>query len=323
MVRRSTWPMLSFDAIPRGLVMKRVLVTGGSGFIGRRVLARLAATGFEVHAVSRQPPRDRPETQWHELDLADHAAVNRLLSTLRPSHLLHLAWAATYGDYYHTAQNVLFLRDSLTLIDGFIRSGGQRIVGAGTSAEYDLQTGADFIEGETPLRPNGLYGLCKKALFEIIGEYSSRTQVEHAWGRVFFCYGPGEHASRLVPTVLRELETKRRISFPAGTTIRDYLHVDDVADAFATLVGSDATGAFNIGSGDPLSLKELVEALAERSGHAGAVDFGALPTPSYEPARVVADTTRIRTQLGWRPARSLGEGLSGTISWWRERWSTQ
>lgn len=302
--------------------MTRVLVTGGSGFIGRRVLARLAAAGFEVHAVSRQPPRDRPEAQWHELDLADHAAVNRLLSTLRPSHLLHLAWAATYGDYYHTPQNVLFLRDSLTLIDGFIRSGGQRVVGAGTSAEYDLEVGANYSEVATPLRPNGLYGLCKKALFEVIAQYAERSGVQHAWGRVFFCYGPGEHASRLVPTVLRELETGHRISFPAGMTIRDYLYVDDVADAFAALVRSTATGAFNVGSGDPISLRDFVSALADGSGHAGAVDFGTLPTPGYEPARVVAASEKIRSQLGWRPAHSLEQGLGETISWWRDRWRT-
>jgi nucleoside-diphosphate-sugar epimerase len=94
-----------------------------------------------------------------------------------------------------------------------------------------------------------------------------------------------------------------------------------VAEAFAEMVDSHCIGALNIGSGDPITLSDFVRKLAERSGHPDAVDFGALPTPAYEPPRVVADMTRSRRVLRWRPQLSLDEGIDESVRWWRDRWA--
>lgn len=301
---------------------KVALVTGASGFIGKHILGGLVTRGFEVHAVSRRAAPSDAAVHWHRCDLADHALVARLVDDVQPTHLLHLAWGTTHG-YYTSPENVGHLRDALHLLDRVVRAGGRRIVGAGTSAEYGIAGDDDLSAERTPLRPNGLYGVCKKALFEVGSAYASTTGIEHAWGRVFFAYGPGEDASRPLPALLRRLERGERVPFQRGDGLRDYVYVADVAEAFVRLLDSSLLGALNVGTGEAVSLREFVSQLAEAAGRPGLVDFGAVGTPAYEPRRVVADPRRLRDELGWRPSRQLRPGLEETVRWWRGVWSAE
>lgn len=300
------------------MTQRSVLVTGATGFIGQQVLPLLSAKGFDVHGVSRQAVNSGESVTWHELSMFDRHGTDDLLRQLRPTHLLHLAWI-TVDDYYSNAENVRWLEHSLALFSAFAESGGSRFVGAGTSAEYDLRESADLTEYGSPLAPNGLYGASKKALYEVTSRYAEQISLGHAWARIFFCYGPGEAAARPIPTLLRRLYRGERVAFQEGRSLRDYVHVGDVASALATLVDTDANGAFNVGSGTAISLRDFVSRLAAAAA-AGSVDFGAAPTPSYEPARVVANVTRL-TQLGWSPRHSLDDGIRRTVEWWCERFA--
>lgn len=294
----------------------RALVTGATGLIGRRVLPLLRDRGFEVHAIGRQGPvtvgRD---VTWYVADLADQAAVERAIAAAQPTHLLHLAWNIR-GDYWDSGENVRLLRDSFHLIDRFVESGGRRAVAAGTSAEYIFGGEADLSE-ESATRRDGLYAVCKNALREVAGLYCARRGVGFGWGRVFFCYGPGEDPSRDIPSLLAALERGERVPFEEGAGVRDYIYVDDVAEAFATLLSSDVNGVLNIGSGTGVTLRSFVTAVAEAAGRPGAVVFGARQTPSYQPERVVADIARIRAATGWHPRWSLKDGIRETVKVWQ------
>lgn len=297
--------------------MRRVLVTGASGFVGTQVLPLLVERGFEVHGISRSRTGASGGIAWHRGDLGDHAGMGRLVRELRPSHVLHLAWETSHGSYYTTPRNADWLRDSIALARTCVDAGVERIVAAGTGAEYDLHTGRAAVEDETPLKPNGLYPECKLRLHEAIVELARPSGVEVAWGRVFFCYGPGEHPARPIPKVIQDILAGGRVPFQAGKGIRDYLHVRDAADAFATLVDGRFQGAVNVGSGEGVPLRDLVARFAAAAGRPDAVDFGAVPTPSYEPAFVVADPRRMRERVGWRPRIGLDEGIRATVAWWR------
>src|SRR5579859_3854783 len=157
--------------------MKRVLLTGGTGFVGRSCLQELLARGFEVHALSRKPPRDGVGgIAWHTLDLFGGAAVVKLAERLRASHLLHLAWDTTHRLYWTSADNLRWVQASLDLLQAFVRHGGRRAVFAGTCAEYDWSYGY-CCERVTPLSPSTLYGSCKHALRLMVEAYAAQHDV--------------------------------------------------------------------------------------------------------------------------------------------------
>jgi nucleoside-diphosphate-sugar epimerase len=292
---------------------KRVLLTGASGFIGRHVIAPLAERGFEVHAVARNPPGWQG-CVWHAADLLQPDSVGPLVEEVRPTHLVHLAWYAEHGTFWEADENVDWLAASLRLIRSFHASGGRRAVVAGSCAEYDWS--GDCCTEQTALAPATLYGVSKNALRQAFEAYARASGLSHAWGRIFFTYGPGEPPTRVVASVARALVSGKSVACTAGTQVRDFLYVADVADAFAALTERAATGSFDIGSGQPLALRDLLLRLQDRAGAADLIEFGALPQRD-EPARIVADSGRLREHLGWRPGRSLDQGLDETLAWWR------
>ena len=124
--------------------MKKVLLTGASGFVGRHCLPALVARGYEVHAVSSSataPADTPPGVRWHQADLLDGAQVSALLAQVRPRHLLHSAWYAVPGKYWTAPENFRWVRASLHLLQTFAAHGGRRVVVVGSSAEYDWHYG--------------------------------------------------------------------------------------------------------------------------------------------------------------------------------------
>ena len=129
----------------------KVLVTGGTGFIGRHALAPLLAAGCEVHVIGRQPCVD-PGVTTHAGSLHDRSFVRDVLGSVRPSHLLHLAWYTEHGRFWSSPENLRWLATSLDLVQGFVEAGGRRVVIAGTCAEFSLTSGK-ISEDHTPAHP--------------------------------------------------------------------------------------------------------------------------------------------------------------------------
>jgi nucleoside-diphosphate-sugar epimerase len=294
-------------------VSGRVLVTGASGFIGRHALAPLRARGFEVHAVARAAGEE-PGVAWHAADLLDAASRDALVAEVEPTHLLHLAWYAEPGRFWTAPENLAWAEASLALYGAFAARGGRRAVLAGSCAEYDWSGGVCHEEA-TPLRPATLYGAAKHAVGSTVTAHGAEHGPSTAWGRVFFLYGPGEPAAKLVASVLRALLDGRRAPVTHGRQVRDFLHVADVAGAFAALVArDDVIGAVNVASGVPVSLRELLSIAEARLGTRGLVAYGEREAPPGEPPVIVADVTRLREEAGFTPAHTLESGLDDAIA---------
>ncbi|OQA51925.1 MAG: dTDP-glucose 4,6 dehydratase [Euryarchaeota archaeon ADurb.Bin294] len=301
--------------------MKTVLVTGATGFIGRHVLEPLVRKGFDVHCVYRTK---RPETifdggaaTWHQVDLLNGNEVKNLFDSFSPAYLLHLAWDVTPGSYLESVNNFSWLDFSLHLLREFAESGGTRAVCAGTCIEYDVRYGY-CIEYLTPTVPSTYYGICKHQLQSIGEKYADKMGFDFAWGRIFQPYGPYEYPARLVPSVIRSLLNDEPARCTHGNQVRDFLYVADVADAFVALLDSEVTGIVNIGSGEPVSIKELVMQIAHLLGKEDDILFGALPARENEPPFIVADTGRLKKEVQWHQRYPLEKGIMETVSWWKK-----
>ena len=298
----------------------RVLVTGAAGFIGRPCLPKLAALGYEVHAVSSRPRPDAGDgIHWHHVDLLAPDAVGELCAAVRADQLLHLAWVTTPGAYARDPMNLEWTAASLHLIRRFAEHGGTRVVVAGTCFEYSHRTDERLHETVSELIPETLYGTCKVALHAVVARYADEVGLSSAWGRLFFLYGPREHPNRLVSSVILALLEDRDADCTIGTQVRDFLHVDDVAGAFVALLRSGVMGPVNVASGQVTTVRDLVVEIGEQLDLPYRIRLGARPLPPSDPAQIVADVTRLRDEVGFAPTFELREGLADTIDWWRQR----
>ena len=293
-----------------------VFVTGASGFIGAHLTRALLAKGHEVGVLAR------PGNALHRLggvrrsirvmpgDLGDAEALRRGLSDFRPEGCIHLAWHAEPGAYLHAAENIHSLSASLTLFSELIRSGCRRIVGAGTCFEYD--TAAGCLTEDSPVRPQSLYAAAKLSCCLMGQQIAARAGVQFAWGRIFYPYGPQEDECRLPPAAIRALTLGTPFLTTAGEQVRDYIYVADVAEAFCVLLEKGAGGVFNVSSGRPVSVRQVVTTIATLIGRLELVQFGALPYRAWEPPMICGANTQLQN-LGWQPRYSLEEGMAETI----------
>lgn len=299
--------------------MKRVLVTGANGFIGRHSIEPLLSKGYDVHCVtSREPTKEESGVTWHQADLLSEGECACLFKEVRPSHLLHFAWYTKPGEYWVSEKNIDWVVASLHMLKNFKANGGERLTFAGTCAEYDWNYGF-CSENVTPSTPGTFYGTCKNDLRQISGSFCKQNGISFSWGRIFFLYGPYEHPSRLVSSMIISLLKGEEAKCSHGGQIRDFIYSEDVASAFAALLNSNTEGTVNIASGEPVAISTIVNLISSKIGRPDLVRFGAVPVPADDPPMIVADTRRLNDEVGWTPEFDLEKGLNKAIEWWKER----
>lgn len=296
--------------------MKRVLVTGGSGFIGRQVWGPLQHLGYEIHAVGRRRPKELPPgAEFHEIDLLDCSTHLPLVGRVRPTHLLHLAWYAEHGKYWNAPENLQWLEVTQSLVGACTTVDSRRFVVAGTCAEYDWRDGL-LVESQTPESPASLYGETKLAAFRKCCEVVTASGASIAWGRIFFPYGPEEFPRRLVPYVISQLLRGEPVHCLHSSQIRDFIYSLDVAGALVALLHSTVNGPVNIGSGNPITIGELALTIAVAIGRRDLLILDDVEEQENSAPTIVACVHRLRDEVFWQPAFTLEAGLNETIRWW-------
>lgn len=296
--------------------MKRVLLTGATGFVGRHCIAPLVDAGYEVHCVSRMPCPELGGT-WYGADLLEQVQIKSLLANVQPSHLLHLAWDVRPEIYWTSLGNYQWVSSSLELLQAFVENGGQRVCVAGTCAEYDWSAGL-CAEYQTPCVPTTAYGICKYALYTMLNSFGTQIPLSTVWARLFYIYGRFEKPGRLVPTAVRALLDNQPFLCTGGSRIRDFLYVEDAASALVALLDSSVTGAVNVASGVPVTLKEVVLTIGRQLDREQLIQFGALAESPDAPSEISAKIERLANEVGWTPRFSLETGIARSIDWWRQ-----
>lgn len=294
--------------------MKRLLVTGVTGFLGSHCLRLMLESGYdEVHAVSRSGSGpEAPTLTWHAADLRDAAAAVRLIEAVCPTHLFHAAWIATPGVYLTSPENIDWMQATVALVRAFAGQGGRRFVGVGTSAEY-AQCNAPCEEDGTLLSPEFVYGHTKVATWHAVQAIAETCKMQAVWGRLFLPYGPGDLPQRLIPATLAKLRAGEPMQLSSGRQQRDFVYAPDAAKMLVGLLNSTATGAFNIGSGVPRTVRSVIEALADRLNSRELLQFGVIPARAWEPPMLVANMGKLG-ELGLHAHTPMALALDGLIA---------
>lgn len=302
---------------------KRVVVTGGAGFLGSVVAAKLRARGCRQLFV----PRSR------EYDLVDGEAVRRLYRDAQPDLVLHLA-ARVGGIGANRDHPARFLYDNLMMgaqvIDEAYRSNVEKVVVVGTVCSYPKFTPVPFAESALwdgyPEETNAPYGLAKKMLLAQGQAYRQ----EYGFNVVHLLpanlYGPGDHfdlqTSHVIPAVIRKCveavarKAPRVTMWGTGAATREFLYVDDGAEGIVQAAERyDSPEPLNLGTGAEISIRGVVEKIAAITGFPGEIVWDA-SKPDGQPRRSL-DVSRAAQALGFRTQVSLDEGLARTVEWYR------
>lgn len=300
----------------------RVFVTGASGFIGSHVTRALIREGHTVLAlISRDNPKwrlqdvqDKFEILQGRLDATD--ILHEGIQKFQPDACIHLAWYAEPGKYLHSEKNIASLFESISLFKILKSAECQKIVMAGTCAEYDSDYG--YLYEETPTNPATLYAAAKLSCYLLCQQMARSSDINFAWGRIFFPYGPQENQGRLIPGSICSLLQNKRFHASSGEQLRDFIFIEDVADAFCQLLGTDSEGIFNISSGIPLTVRFLLESIENMIGTRDLIEYNSVQQRSWDPPFICGANGKLKT-LGWQTRYSLNQGLSKTIQYWKER----
>ena len=271
--------------------MTRVLITGASGFVGRQIIRSLDQEDIDLIPVVREGKKyefsnfknvhkvitskdifSEDESWWEEqcqgIDI-----------------VIHAAWYVEPGNYQESPKNIDCLIGSLKLARGAVKAGVNRFLGLGTCAEYDQSQGLLTID--TPLKPFTTYAAAKASLFVTLSQWLPNQGVNFAWVRLFYLYGEGEDQRRLVPYVRSQILQGDYVELTSGKQIRDFMDVTDVGKKIANISMSDQNGPINICSGIPITVRQLVEQIADEYGRKDLLRFNAREDNPFDPIRVI------------------------------------
>lgn len=282
--------------------MSGVLVTGAGGFVGANLVRRLLIDGRRVVALVR-PGSDPWRLEGLDADVVEADVRERVPGGF--GLVFHLA---AHGAYSWQDDDRTIFETNLFGTVNALRA-GKRVVVAGSSSEYGLKGHAP---GEDePLEPNSAYAAAKAAATAQALERGAVVL------RLYSAYGAWEEPNRLVPTLLARALQGELPPLVSPRIARDFVHVDDVCEAFVRAATAEPGRVYNVGSGRQTTVAEIVEAARRLLALEAEPQWGSMPDRAWDTETWVANPARIRNELGWEPRIGLEDGLRRTLDWLR------
>ena len=310
---------------------KRVLVTGAGGFIGSHLTRRLVAEGAEVHALSDMvssvyPTRLvdlRGKIIVHEGNVADRTAMEAIAKEVRPEIVFHLAAYTHVGKSWYRVDECVQsnIQGTVNLLLALEDTGYERFIYTGTSEIYgDIDVPFQEDAKVNPISP---YAVSKYAGERFCRMYQQGLGWPIVLVRPFNAYGPAQSPDRIIPETIVRAMRKQKLLLTTGRQTREFNFVEDIADGYVKLATTPGIEGelFNIGGGEEVTIRDVVEQIVDLLGHPIEPQFGALEHRPNEIWRMYCDSTRARERLGWAPQHTLREGLAKTIEWYEDELS--
>jgi nucleoside-diphosphate-sugar epimerase len=299
--------------------MNKILVTGGTGFVGARVVRQLVEQGREVAVLMRASSNSRRiddllgQCTVIRGDLAQIEAARAALTHFSPEAVVHLAWDGVKGADRNSAVQMDNVVASINLYQLTEQIGCRHFVGLGSQAEYGPLSGR--ISETAATRPTTAYGAAKLATGLVLERTALAAGRPFAWLRLFSSYGPDDDPSWLIPYLIRSLLAGEKPSLTKAEQIWDYMHVNDVAAGVVAALDAGACGLFNLGSGRARPLRDIISMIRDEIDPSLPLGFGDVP---YRPDQVMhleANITALTSVAPWKPQIDLEDGLTDLVRW--------
>ncbi|WP_285411719.1 NAD(P)-dependent oxidoreductase [Pseudomonas sp. lyk4-40-TSB-59a] len=279
----------------------KVLVTGATGFVGRHLVAALLTRGYTVRAVARdvQKAADMPWIKHVEFVSADIHAADLDFDALTEGvdALAHLAWPGlpNYRALFHFEHNLMA---DYRFIKGAVEAGVKQVLVTGTCFEYGMQSGP--LSEQNDSQPANPYGLAKHTLHLFLQSLQQEHSFTLQWARLFYLHGEGQNPNSLLAALDRAIDVgDATFNMSAGEQLRDFLPIETAAVQLAAILHKrDFDGTINCASGQPVSVRSLVEQRVRERGATIGLNLGHYPYPTHEPLAFWAVTERLQQLLG-------------------------
>jgi nucleoside-diphosphate-sugar epimerase len=262
-----------------------VLVTGATGFVGRHLVADLLAQGHQVTALARDPAKAKTmpwidRVKWMTHDLHGEAPLN-YQSLGSPDAMIHLAWPGlpNYQELFHFEVN---LPKDYSFISSLVKQGLPQVLITGTCLEYGLKNGP--LSVDMPADPQTPYALAKHTLHMQLRHLQTKHSFALQWARLFYMYGEGQSSRSILSLLAKAIEDGDEVfNMSLGEQLRDYLPIKLVVQKLTSLCQNKTQQLENICSGQPISIRRMVESYLSESRKNIKLNLGYYPYLAYEP----------------------------------------
>jgi len=307
--------------------MKKVLITGGAGFIGSNFVRKFLELDHQVYVIEKKEfnlwrLKDiKNKIKISYIDLKDYSKLESFIIRTQPQIILHFA---AYGTYPRRQQDIKMMIDTnllgtINLVNALSKIKFDCFINTSSSSEYGTK---DKPMKETDLlEPNNLYGITKAASTMYCQNIAKKLDLPIVITRVFAAYGYFEAEERLIPTIIKSYLKNEKLKLSSPYPVRDFIFIEDIIDAYLKIIKNIQRikgEVFNLGTGKQIDIDHVVSLIKEITNSKIKPEYNQIKSAQKEPKNWVADNSKIKEILHWQPKHDFKKGLEKDIKWFQK-----
>lgn len=297
----------------------KILVSGSGGFLGGAFVNFCKSKGYSVLEIKRKSNHNKDESSgkvFYQNSLLEEKVVSDICD-FEPQFFFHFAWKGVSNTNRNEDQYRYNINLTLESIELAHLVGCTKWIGFGSQAEYGIKN--NKIAEDEGCNPITNYGKSKLSLSISSLGLCESLGIQGAWIRVFSVFGQNDHETALIPMVIQKMLKNEEIHLSACTQTWDYLYIDDALEALNSLMLHFKSGIYNLGSGQEIILKDVINLIQKITNSQSNLQFGSVPFNQNSIRYLVANITKLTQLTNWKPSFSLDEGLKNTVMYYKNK----